>query len=254
LDSWLREKKANVTVQSPENRTYNENNVTLGFTIETGVTPIENFSWKVIYEFFVHGVALDYNTSNLVKIAPSAAYIGGVPDNVSISLSSLGNNVYVGNATLTNLSQGAHNLTVWVSVYQYMLSYDNYGGSAFSTASFYIDSIPPNITILSPETKPYNTSDVPLDFTVNEAFSQVSYSLDGQENITVNGNMTLARLFYGAHNVTVYATDEAGNVGASETITFTIAEPFPVVPVAVTVTVAVAVGAGLLVYFKKHKH
>jgi len=248
---------ANITIQSPENKTYNENNVTLAFTIESGVLPMENFSWSVFYQFFLHGVVLDYDTSKLVNLILwwGSAPIGSIPDNVSTSLSSLGNNVYVGNATLTGLSQGAHNVTVWVSVYQFMLSYDNYEGAVLSTVSFNIDSIPPHVTILSPENKAYNTSDVPLDFTVNKTASQITYSLDGNENITATGNMTLTQLSNGAHNVTVYATDEAGNVGASETVHFSVDAPAPFPTTLVIAPIAsVVVGVGLLVYFKKrHK-
>jgi len=73
--------------------------------------------------------------------------------------------------------------------------------------------------------------------------------------VTVAGNTTLTELSFGLHNVTVYAEDTFGNVGASETVWFSVAEPFPAVPVAAASAVAVAiVGAGLLVYFKKRKH
>jgi len=68
--------------------------------------------------------------------------------------------------------------------------------------------------------------------------------------MTVSGNTTLTGLPNGYHNVTVYATDEAGNTGASETLFFNVEMPesFPVVPVAVAVAVvAVAVGAGFLI-------
>jgi hypothetical protein len=58
----------------------------------------------------------------------------------------------------------------------------------------------------------------------------------------------------GVHNVTVYAWDTAGNVGASETITFTVT-PFPTAPVVAASVASIAVvTAGLLVYFKKRKH
>jgi hypothetical protein len=61
---------------------------------------------------------------------------------------------------------------------------------------------------------------------------------------------------YGAHNLTVYAIDVVGNTGASETISFSVAEePFPVAPVAAASVAAIAmVVAVLLVYFKKRKH
>jgi len=61
----------------------------------------------------------------------------------------------------------------------------------------------------------------------------------------------------GVQTLVLYNNDTFGNVGASQTIDFTIArpsEPFPVVPVAaVSVAVAVVVVVGLLVYHKKHK-
>jgi hypothetical protein len=108
------------------------------------VLPLENFSGTPTYQFFIHGVVLDYDTSKLVNLIVSTgtAPVGGVPSHSSTSLSSLGNNLYVGNATLTELSQGDHNLTVWVSVHQYMMSYDFYVGAVVSTVSFNIDSIP----------------------------------------------------------------------------------------------------------------
>jgi hypothetical protein len=115
---------------------------------------------------------------------------------------------------------------------------------------------PPSVSIASPENKTYDTFEVPLNFTVNEAGSQITYSLDGQDNVTAVENITLTGLSYGEHDITVYATDIAGNIGASETITFTVAkepEPFPTAIVAVIVASVAVVGAGLLVYFKKRR-
>lgn len=197
---------------------------------------MEYFSGRLFDLFLRHGCALDYDTSKLVNLIVNTNLLDEFPDNPSVALSNLGNNLYGGNATLNDLSQGPRNITVWVRAEQDYLSYGVPVGSVFTTVSFNIDSIPPNITILSPETKTYNTSEVPLEFTVNKTFSQISYSLDGHENITATGNMTLTRLSDGAHNLTVYATDEAGNVGVSEKITFNIAkesEPFPTITVVV---------------------
>jgi hypothetical protein len=109
------------------------------------------------------------------------------------------------------------------------------------------------------ENQTYTSADVPLSFAVNETTSQTAYSLDGQENVTaVAGNTTLTGLPNGVHNVTVYAHDLAGNIGASETVTFTVAEepePFPTAPVAAASVATVAVAlVGLLVYFRKRKH
>jgi len=119
--------------------------------------------------------------------------------------------------------------------------------------NFRLDTVSPLIS-LSLENKIYYSPDVPLDFTVNEQVSQITYSLDGQGNVAVAGNTTLTGLSVGVHNVTVYAQDAAGNVGASETITFTVEkpEPFPSSAVAVASTaVAAVIGVSLVVYFIK---
>jgi hypothetical protein len=127
-------------------------------------------------------------------------------------------------------------------------------GGSFSVG-FTVDTTPPSVSVSSLENNTEYASDVALNFTVNEAVTQITYSLDGQENVTINGNTTLPQLSYGAHNVTVYTTDAAGNTGTSETITFTVAKPelFPTVLVAIAVATIVVVGAGLLIYFKKRK-
>jgi hypothetical protein len=112
----------------------------------------------------------------------------------------------------------------------------------------------PSIKVLSIVDKLYDTNSIPLNFTIDEPASQIAYSLDGQENITITGNITLTGLANGDHDLTIYATDETGNVGASETSHFTVEVSFPTTLVAVTVvTVGVVVGAWLLVYFKKRK-
>jgi hypothetical protein len=79
---------------------------------------------------------------------------------------------------------------------------------------------------------------------VDEPVSWVGYSLDGADNVTVSGNVTLAVLADGSHNIKFYAVDRVGNTGASKTVYFTIA-PFPtilVAAVAVTITIVAATG------------
>jgi hypothetical protein len=129
------------------------------------------------------------------------------------------------------------------------------GGSLITVKALPSPSPQPlNISFMPSENKTYYANNIPLNFTVDKTFSQIAYSLDSQKNVTVTGNSTISGLSNGAHNVTVYTWDEAGNVSDSETINFTIAVSYPTVPVA-AVSVAVAVGmvAGLLVYRKKHK-
>jgi hypothetical protein len=123
-----------------------------------------------------------------------------------------------------------------------------------------VDRTPPEISNLSVYNQTYPPSDVPLNFSLNGSVSCIAYSLDGAENVTVEGNTTLHGIPVGLHNLTVYAWDSASNVGTSKMVSFTVAIPeqkkdvFPSVPVAaVSVTVAVVVAAIGLHYFKKRK-
>ena len=112
----------------------------------------------------------------------------------------------------------------------------------------------PRISILSPVNQAFNESGVSLVFTVNKPVNWMGYSLDGQDNVTVTGNATLSGLTNGLHNVTVYAKDTFGNVGASETVSFSVEVPFPATLVVAPVASVVVVGAVLAIYFKKRKH
>jgi N-acetylneuraminic acid mutarotase len=118
--------------------------------------------------------------------------------------------------------------------------------------------IRPVVSIISPISQVYNDSSVSLTFTVDKPASLMEYSLDGLDNVTITGNTTLAGLSDGVHNVTVYAKADNGNVGASETITFTVnnkQEPFPTTVVAAVSGAFVAVvGFGLFWYLRKRNH
>ena len=124
--------------------------------------------------------------------------------------------------------------------------------NAGTTVSFAIDTAPPKISILSKKDK-YDTSDVPLNFTINEFVSQITYSLDGQNKVAIPENITLTQLDNGYHNVTVYATDWAGNIG-SETMYFSVEIPFPAILVIAPIATVTATAIGLIIYFKKRKH
>jgi hypothetical protein len=135
------------------------------------------------------------------------------------------------------------------------IHYGRYTLIGSSIVNFTIDT-PPDVSILALENTTYNVSDVSLNFTVSQAVSKITYCLDGQENVTIGGNTTLTGLPNGEHNITVYATDEAGNVGASETMYFSVdaPEPFPTTIVVASAASAAIVGIGILVYLKKRKH
>jgi hypothetical protein len=98
---------------------------------------------------------------------------------------------------------------------------------------------PPNILVLSLENKTYTTNNLSLNFTISKPAQWVGYSLDGQANITIDGNTTLTELSNGQHTVAIYANDTNGNFAQTQTITFTVekSEPFP------TITVVIVLGA-----------
>ena len=112
----------------------------------------------------------------------------------------------------------------------------------------------PEISILSPLTQTYNESRVSLNFTVDRSVSWMSYSLDGADNVTFTGNLTLSGLSGGVHNVTVFAGDSFGSVGVSETVSFTVAsDSFPYVLVVGAVLTIVLACVVLILYLRKHK-
>jgi hypothetical protein len=227
-----------VTILYPQNETYNVNSLLVNFTAVFGGTA------------FDFGYSLDegavIKVENITKISES----GWIPY-VTYT--------FRGSVFLANLSEGSHSITVYEG-YQYQgiptnPSLKRYEVYAHDYTNFTIDTIAPNISLLSPENKVYNMSDLSLNFTVNDPLSQVSYSLDGQTNVTIIGNITLESLPYGEHNVTVYATDNVGNIG-SKTVFFTIMEPskpFPTTLVVASAIIVAVFGIGLLVYFKKRK-
>jgi hypothetical protein len=122
--------------------------------------------------------------------------------------------------------------------------------TGYSQVSFTVDSTPPIVRGVSLENKSFSTSNVVLDFTANETLANAMYCLDKQNNVTISGNSTLSNLSNGLHNVTVYAWDEAGNVGASETVSFRV-EAFPYITVAAIAAVILVSISIALVYFKR---
>ena len=93
---------------------------------------------------------------------------------------------------------------------------------------------PPTINIISPANATYDTTSVPLIFTVSEATSWIGYSLDGAANVTVTANTTLTSLSYGSHTIVIYANDTMGNMGISNAVYFVIAQVAPPVVIIVS--------------------
>jgi N-acetylneuraminic acid mutarotase len=127
-------------------------------------------------------------------------------------------------------------------------------------------TVPPIVRVISPETKTYSTANVSLTFTVNKPVNWMSYSLDGQSNITLTEKaLNLTGLTNGSHTLTLYATDTDGNTGASETISFTITKEdetpiaqddetptsWTTTAIVIAVAAVAAAGAAILLYLTK---
>jgi len=120
--------------------------------------------------------------------------------------------------------------------------------------------VAPEVCVLSLEDMGmYGPEEVSLVFGLNRPVVWVGYSLDGQANVTIEGNVTLPGLSTGRHSVRVFAQDEYGNMGVSEAITFSVIDEahismfFIIAVVVVVVVVAVVVCGGLLLFLRKSR-
>lgn len=225
-----------IVILSPTNRTYDSRSLTLEVT-------------------FGFGRGMQYSVTYNVD----GKYEGSIPWTIKNPTELHVAYPATGSLELPELTEGLHSITVSL-VAEGFVSGQN-PRTYLDTVYFVLDSTPPNISDFSLENKTYLTADVQLNFTVNECTSLLTYSLDGEDNVTIDGNTTLTGLSVGAYNITVYARDIAGNIGSSQTMNFVVAQetkpetdPFPTT-LAITISGASlsVIGIGLLVYFKKRK-
>ena len=169
------------------------------------------------------------------------------------------------NLWLSNVSEGQHTIVIKAFGYgrypdeKYWFLYKEFFISAQATIYFTIDRTAPAVSVLPPENVSSNST-IPLNLTVNEAYSKIAYSLNGQQNVTVTGNSTLPHLDAGQYNVTFYAWDVAGNIGSSKTANFSVAETSntteevndSLLLPAAAVTSMVVVGVGVLLYKRRY--
>jgi len=118
---------------------------------------------------------------------------------------------------------------------------------------YLLEITPPVVDVLSPMNQTYYGPNVSLTFSLDKQVKWTGYSLDGDQNVTVFGNTTIAYINNGFHSLTVYAEDSFGNLGASAKMTFTTADRFPTELVISSVIAAAAVSLGLLFYLKKRR-
>jgi hypothetical protein len=243
-----------VSVFAPANHTvYAANGISLSVNVSVGES--STASSKYISEIYYKA---DWQTSNfsIYDYNPTKDIYSTEPVITQFSKT----------LNLTGMPDGNHSLVVYAKErgsyydhtdysagnvwYEYYYLFEVDGSSS---VFFAVDTIAPSISVLSIEDKTYHSYDVQLCFAVNESPSRIAYSLDGKDDVAIAGNTTLTGLSEGAHNLTVFATDLAGNVGVSETITFTVAEPehFPAAVAVASTAVVAVIGVSLAVYLTK---
>jgi hypothetical protein len=237
-----------IAIHAPQNGSYYPKNLNLTLDV---IIPKTNGDISVDYgvsELYYVGSwkpnEITYIAKNFGENTSFSINLAAIPGgNLSVTLYAVGVGYYVTSEEFD------------AETYTMITHFATFEMNSYSTVSFIKDLVPPRVTVQSPQNTTYNSSEVKLDFTVNEEVSQIHFSLDGKVNQTFTGNNDLTGLTNGEHNVVLYVADLAGNEVSSKTVFFSVnvPEPFPVVPaIAVSVTSIVAVvGLGLLVYLKK---
>ena len=134
-------------------------------------------------------------------------------------------NYWDGSVALPTLSNGSHCLTVYLEcTWETGDSAGSHFNKSFDSETVHFAVLSP-IALLMEKNQTYNTTEIPLDYHINGATSQIAYSLDFHANVTVTGNTTLTGLTEGTHTIIVYANDTLENVTNIDINTFTIAKP-----------------------------
>ena len=173
------------------------------------------------------------------------------------------------NSTLNGLGDGNHFLTIRV-----VGNYTGPGGGKYDfegNATITIDNTAPTIGNISIKNVIYTNPDLELSCTTNEPFAWIAYSLDNRANVTIKTNSpydsalnntinepmqvktNLSDLTEGSHGLIIYANDTAGNMAASQTITFTVNTALPAIIVIAVVLTAVSVIVVSLIVRKRRR-
>jgi hypothetical protein len=266
-------KPPTIIIRSPEDKTYATSSIQLAFNVTAGETqPIPTGVYTTAVNTRISEVyyEADWLSNNVTVYLPATDKYGSYIDNGAYTRTSV-----EFSDNLSNIPQGRHSIVIYATesgvyeggpvssgsayVYQNRFNIRQSWVVAFTLGAAASGTIVtrPVVSLLSIANATYAQSDVPLNFALSEPVSQITYSLDGQDNVTISGNATLTGLSNGEHNVTIYGCAADGYVGSSGTVFFTVAkpessEPFPtVIVVAASVAAVVVVSASLLGYVKR---
>ncbi|MBA2858343.1 parallel beta-helix repeat protein [Methanococcus maripaludis] len=130
------------------------------------------------------------------------------------------------NSTL-NLVEGENNISV--------VAIDDTRNTGENTTTVFVDTVNPEV-VINNVVGPYNYNSSILNVTVTDTnLDSVLAEVNGLENITLNGStgyfVTNKEFNEGPNTVKIYATDLAGNVNSTETVTFKVDLTDPVITV-----------------------
>lgn len=250
-----------LTVYSPLNTIYNSYSVlcNVTFSCPLGIQCSLNYSIDGKYQdaLPVHFPAALAFVKNYILLGSFyLPPLSNGPHQISFGIEEDAYNYSVPPSDAFHRTTGVNGLDYYVASWVNTVSFTIYSTEVFPTPTPTPTIAPPEISSISIKNITYDTADIPLNFTTDKPVNWEGYSIDGKENVTINGNTTLTGLSNGMHNITIYVKDAFGNVD-SQTIDFNIAkqEPFPIITVAVVsaAVLVVLVIFCLIVYFKKRK-
>ncbi len=240
-DNWYN----GIWIFSPANTTYTSNTLLLNVTSKRMFSP----------NYYNSQLKYSLNGAENVTIPTTDEFVDmSIPGTIFSYFASY--TLISGEIALPKLPEGANSLTVY-GEYNRAEGVDSKYPNMYDIQTIYFtinNGVPPSITLLQFENTTYEKDNLPLNFVVDEPVSWMGYSFDGQANVTVSGNFTFSELASGVHNVTIYAKDLLGNIGASETTIFTVTKPEQIEPwsvgVLATVIFIVSISAILFLYRK----
>jgi hypothetical protein len=248
----------NLTVQSPESKVHTQNSIPVEFTVNNFTVPTCSWLADPVWHLY-----LDSGFTFLLD-----AQAVNLPVVYSVSENN-NQRTYHCRTQLPDLPEGTHLLTIIVTAESGARSSSYYATNFFRAVkqlvNFTVDASAPHVSILSLKpAETYNSTRLPLEFTVSEPAAWMRYSLDGGASVPIAGNTTLYGLS-GTHTIVVEAEDSAGSVGESSPVTFTVETtgteqpggsqpaPFPTTLLISAIVVAAVVSFGLVAYFLSRK-
>lgn len=241
-------KKPAITFASPQNNTLiSTKNLTINFNV---TFPLGNNSvnlerlyftksWETGQTILTHDAVSNYNNNRIELF--SLNLISLPEGTLWIKVSYLARGGY----------QQVHNTTEGHLKTIYFMDFRVENSSSFA---FTVDTTPPQVTVPNLANTTFSSSNITLTTISDEPLSEITYSLDNQTRQTFSGNCTLTELTAGQHTVTVFAIDEAGNIGAPVQVSFDIAASFPWDLIVVSaVILTVAVGVCVIFMYAKHR-